>query len=106
MNKSISDLSKQPSLLDILKTLNSGAEDDVAYVIAGAFNLYAESRRRLFNQVLLTPNDIKAVLSVVDLMLTDRSQENNFAPSRSRKLSSTEEKTLLEAVEEEARRPQ
>ena len=99
----IPDPHKPPSMMQMLATLNSGSEDDIAYIVAAAHNLYNEANRRLRGRVLLTPQDIKALSTVLDLILTDRYDgPESFKPSEARpfKLTEDEESLLLKAMEQ------
>lgn len=100
MNDHIRDLAKPPSLLEMIKTLNAASEDDIAFVTAAALNLYSESRRRIHGRILYTPADIRAIFAMIDTLLTDRSVDQFIATGRPRKLTSDEEKNLLNAIEE------
>lgn len=97
------DYTKPPTITQMLATLNSGSEDDITYIIAATYNLYAEANRRLRGRVLFGPNDIKALHSIIDTLLTER--ENDPIPAKGRpfKLSDKESDSLLTALEEKIR---
>lgn len=86
------------NLSDLLTKITEGADGDRAYILAAAFNLYNESRRRLFGRVLFTPNDVKALGQIINLLLLDTEVDAPLAPTRSRGLTVEEEKSLLEGV--------
>lgn len=88
-----------PSIMEYVKSLNLADEDSISFIVAGTFNLYAESRRRIHGEMLMTPNDIKAIFQIVDLLLTQRDMQNNLPQGRSRKLSEEENANLLGAVQ-------
>lgn len=91
--------SPSPSLMDIIKSVNRGADDDVAYVIAVAINAYNESRRRLHGRVLYTPNDVKALLNIVDTLIRDTPINAPLTPPRAYELTIEERDKLLNSLE-------
>ena len=97
----IPDPNKPPTLMQMLATLNSGNEDDIAFIAAAAHNLYNEANRRLRGKVLLSPMDVKALSQILDILLTDRYDgPEAFEPAKSRPFKLTDEESdhLLKAI--------
>jgi len=94
----IPDPSKPPSIAQMLATLNTGSDDDIAYIAAATYNLYAEANRRLRGRVLFGPSDIKALNEILDILLTDRQSDPIPKAARSFKLSDEEAEKLLEGI--------
>lgn len=92
------DPTKPPSISQMLATLNTGSDDDIAYIAAACYNLYAEANRRLRGRILLGPSDIKAMHQILDILLTDREPEAILKAPRAFKLSPEEEDTLLDGI--------
>ena len=89
-----------PTIRDMLRTLNSAEDKDADFVIACAFNIYLESLKRLHNRVLLGPSDIKAMLAMADILLTERTHVDYVPAQRSARLAPEEEQKLLNVVED------
>lgn len=92
------DITKPPTLLELIRTYNTGHEDDIAYTIAGAINLYAEARRRLHGRVLFTPNDVRAIFTMIEVLITDTKVDDPLPDSRPRELSTEESEELMTAI--------
>lgn len=92
------------TLSELLTNITQGADDDRAYILAAALNLYSESRRRLYGRVLFTPNDIRSLGQITSLLLLDTEVDTPLAPARSRELTTEEEKGLLEGLERKVER--
>ncbi len=95
---SLPDPTKPPSISQMLATLNTGSDDDIAYIAAACYNLYAEANRRLRGRVLFGPADIKAMNQILDILLTDREPEAMTKQGRAFKLSDKEAEKLLEGI--------
>lgn len=88
------------SITDIIKSLNTAEESDNLFIVAAAINLYNESHRRIRGQVLYGPDNVKALLGIIEHLLAAQAQSQiEFAPKRNRKLTEDEEARLLKAVE-------
>lgn len=96
MNETI----KPPTIQEMLRTLNQADDSDALFVIACAVNIYIESLVRIHNRRLLTGEDVKALFSISDLLLTERLRGEYQPPQRTAQLSAEEEQKLLNAVEE------
>ncbi len=94
----IPDPTKPPSISQMLATLNTGSDDDIAYIAAACYNLYAEANRRLRGRVLFGPADIKALNQILDILLTDREVEPIPKAGRAFKLNDEEAEKLLEGI--------
>lgn len=98
-------MTDQSSIRSILATLTADDDESEAFLMAAAFNLYAEAMRRVRGRALLGPSDIRNVFSICQLLLQKDppAQVQTFAHARSRELTE-EEKAHLLAVEEGVRR--
>lgn len=92
------------SILDILKSINSAEEGDIAYITAATLNLYTETNRRLFGRVILTPGDAKAIMTILDILLTEQRIEQSFKPSRITP-TEAEANALLQGVADRMKEP-
>jgi hypothetical protein len=97
-------MTDQSSIRSILASLQAGDDENVAFLIAAAFNLYHEAIRKVQGRILLGPTDIRNVLSICSILLSEQPPaEKASAAGRARELSE-EEKAQLLAVEEGMRR--
>jgi hypothetical protein len=64
---------------DMLTMLKGGEDADVAFVIAGVFNVYIEGQKRLRNSQHLLPDDVQRMFRMCRLALPDRDLENKIA---------------------------
>jgi hypothetical protein len=68
-----------PHTSDMLTMLKAGEDVDIAFVIAGIFNVYIEGQKRLRKSEHLLPDDIQRMFRMCRLALPDRDLENKIA---------------------------
>ena len=59
----------KPSLRDIFSAIGLAEDLDQAHIIAGAFNLYYESIRRLGRRQLLAADDVLKICQLIEVLL-------------------------------------
>ena len=59
----------KPSLRDIFSAVGLAEDLDQAHIIAGAFNLYYESIRRLGRRQLLAADDVLKICQLIEVLL-------------------------------------
>ena len=84
---------------EAVQSIAKSEEADAAFIVAGTFNLYIETQRRMHGKRILGPEDIKVMLNMVLTLLGPRKEEHNFKPS-SMKPSIDEEAKILRGLEE------
>lgn len=57
------------SITESLARLDAASEGDEAFIIAGTINLYSEAIRRRKGRILYGPDDVKALLGMIDRLL-------------------------------------
>ena len=70
------DLNHTQEMLPMLKT---GEDADIAFIIAGIFNVYIEGQKRFRKTEHLLPDDIQRMFRMCRLALPDRDLENKIA---------------------------
>ena len=58
-----------PSISDLLASATAAENDDELLIIAGAFNLYYESIRRLGRRQLLAADDVLKICQLIEVLL-------------------------------------
>jgi DNA-directed RNA polymerase specialized sigma24 family protein len=88
--------------MTILRTLDSIASadsDEAAFLTAATINLYTEALRRRAGRVLFTPADVKALDTILKLILNPKTDVEYKPGNRQVGPSPVEQKTILEATE-------
>lgn len=93
-------MTDQSSIRSILANLTADDDENAAFLIAAAFNLYQEAIRKVQGRILLGPQDVRNVLQICAILLAEQPPvEQASASGRARELSESEKKSLL-AVEQ------
>lgn len=93
-------MTDQSSIRSILASITADDDENAAFIIAAAFNLYQEAIRKVQGRILLGPQDIRNVLSICAILLREQPPaEQASASGRARELTDGEKKSLL-AVEQ------
>lgn len=92
------------TLSQMLHAIDGAADDDVAYITAATVNLYMEALRRISKRILLGPQDIRDILTIVDMITSIKDQGPALAPGRSHQPTEEEGASILEAVEQKVGR--
>lgn len=89
------------SITETLRSLESASEDDAAYIIAAALNVYSESIRRRSGRILYGPGDIKNLLSILSMLLAppELADQGYHPASRSAEPSDLEKSMLIDPVQ-------
>lgn len=94
------------SIHEMLHNVSHAENQDTAYLVAAAINLYSEAIRRRVGRVLYGPNDVKAMLTICEIILTvEDTQYQTQAPARPQELTEEEADRVLDvgkALEEMA----
>lgn len=75
-------------------------DDNSKFIIAGAINLYIESRRRLDARVLITVEDIDPLLGICEELMTKRPWSKAKLPEAREHKLSEEEQDAVQMVTE------
>lgn len=92
------------SIQEVIKSLSASEEDDTAFIVAGAINLYSESMRRRVGRILYGPEDVRGLFGILSVLLStsENAVKNDLAkvtsPAR-RKPSETETEVILKGLE-------
>jgi hypothetical protein len=71
-----------PPLSPLLTAVLDQEDSDVAFLLAGAINLYHEAIHRRANRQRLNGPDVEAILTIVRLLLAGGDMEQEFAKLR------------------------
>ena len=91
------------TIREILSNVTQAEDDDIAFIIAAAINLYSESQRRLNKKVLFGVNDVRKLISVINLLIAQPEPEPDLKRTRPLKLTQEEEDNVISGLEEIAR---
>lgn len=75
----MSDTPPAQSLSTILRAVTADEDTDIAFIIAGAINLYYDSLLRRGNRRHLVPDDIVALAQILQLLFAANGLEEDIA---------------------------
>ena len=97
-------MGEAPNIREVLSNISTAENDDVAFIVAAAINLYSESQRRLNRKVLFGVTDVYKLLSLISILTLVPEPEPDLKRTRSIKLSPEEEADLMTNAEERGAR--
>lgn len=60
---------KSKTIAEMLASINEAENGDTAFLVAAAFNLYAEAIRRKQGRVLLNTKDIESLFTIINYLM-------------------------------------
>jgi hypothetical protein len=92
-------MTAQPSIREILSSIQSTEDKDQAFIVAATINLYSEANRRLHGRVLFSPSDVRNVLSILQILFEEPPIEAPNLEGRSRELTPEEAAKVMAGIE-------
>ena len=73
-------VNKPPTMSELLENIAQSEDMDACILMAGVFNVYIDSMRRLQNRIHLGPQDMQNCLRICRVILTPPAYDKQFAP--------------------------